>query len=388
MDAGNDGTLSVSNSTINLQGSSTITVNGSNDTLVGGNSDTFNIYGSDNSVSASNSTVNFPDGDSGDSVSGDDDGGTGWTQGHGTGGPGTGGPGTGGPGSGSGSGSGFAGSKLKVAHTLGVQLSKAKFDFDSGKTRNSGAFAHGEAEVRQAIAHEEKNEVLNGGKWNTQTVTWSMADPSGASAAQKSAYEAAAQQALSAWSLATGLEFEEISNPSHADIQFTWGDLDTQDTGRVGNTVYSEKNGQMQAGVSITLEDPAQDRLADDSSGQLTYAGTQATLQQVLEHEIGHALGFADNDNPKSIMDYYLGEQNLTLSGADVAAATALYGSGGSGMTGTASSHSAIQLDVQFQKTLQASASFGGNDSAASAIETVRPIALQQHEPTLAASHR
>ena len=39
-----------------------------------------------------------------------------------------------------------------------------------------------------------------------------------------------------------------------------------------------------------------------DGGGQLTEAGTHATFSQTLVHEIGPALGFADNADPNSIM--------------------------------------------------------------------------------------
>jgi hypothetical protein len=45
-----------------------------------------------------------------------------------------------------------------------------------------------------------------------------------------------------------------------------------------------------------------------------------------LLHEIGHALGFADDANSNSILSYYLGADNRTLSAADLAGAQELYG--------------------------------------------------------------
>ena len=77
--------------------------------------------------------------------------------------------------------------------------------------------------------------------------------------------------------------------------------------------------------VIVSLENPLQDALQANSAGDVTYAGTQATLYQDMLHEIGHAIGLGDNDNPNSIMSYYLNGANQNLSAADIAAAQQLY---------------------------------------------------------------
>jgi hypothetical protein len=70
-----------------------------------------------------------------------------------------------------------------------------------------------------------------------------------------------------------------------------------------------------------------QDALVTGADGQLTYAGTQADFSQVLVHEIGHALGLADNTDPNSIMDYALGTNNRTLDASDLMEIQELYSS-------------------------------------------------------------
>jgi predicted Zn-dependent protease len=245
----------------------------------------------------------------------------------------------------------------------------------------------GFSEIQQAITADDQSAVLNGGKWETESVTWSLAMPAGTTPAESTAYEAAAQQAFSTWSMATGLQFQEVSNSSQADIELGWGNLDTQETGLVGLTNDSILNGQMQPGVTITLENPSQDTLSAGAGGNLTYAGTEATLMQVMEHEIGHALGFADTDNPTSIMSYYLGSENSTLSDMDIAAARTLYDYSGPDHSGTSSSE-AIQLSAQWQKLAQAAASFGTKHPfAAGTSGTGIFVPSQHHEMTLTAGH-
>ncbi len=318
---GTGDTINASGDQVSFGNSSSATITGSGDTISGGSNDTLHVDGQNDSVSTSDSTVDFPDGHSGDTVTGPGDGGTGWPLPPPPPPPPTDTGGT------SSSSSGFAGNRPKVAHTLGIGPGKkAQFDFTSGKGSSTADFPRGVAKVQQVIASDDQSEALNGGKWDTTTVTWSLADIAGAGAAAGGAYQAAVEQAFSAWSLATGLQFEEVSGSTPSDIQIGESDFDTQDTGRVGNTVFSVKNGQFEPGVSIKLESPAQDPLAANAAGQLAYDGTSATLTQVLEHEIGHALGFSDNDNPTSIMDYYLSGQNQTLSAMDTAAARSLYG--------------------------------------------------------------
>jgi len=187
-----------------------------------------------------------------------------------------------------------------------------------------------------------------------------LTDPKGANAAEDRAYETAAEQAFSEWSLATGLQFKETSNSSEADIKIGFGDLNTPSTALVGFTTYTDPNGQMQS-ATISLEDPAQDALLPGANSQLTYAGTQATLNQVMEHEIGHALGLADNGISNSIMDYYLGSDNQTLSNGDIEAAQSLYGVGAS----------ATAVEATSQKLVHAMAAFGGNSSHGAVISSL-----------------
>jgi hypothetical protein len=84
--------------------------------------------------------------------------------------------------------------------------------------------------------------------------------------------------------------------------------------------------GQIQGGATIRLEDPSQDALIAGQNGQLTYAGNGAQFEQVMLHEIGHALGLADDSDPHSIMYYAMTPQNRTLDSTDRAGIEQLYG--------------------------------------------------------------
>lgn len=98
----------------------------------------------------------------------------------------------------------------------------------------------------------------------------------------------------------------------------------------------------MSAGTVIELENPTQDALTG-TGDQQTWAGSDATLYQTLLHEIGHALGLADNADPNSVMNYDLTSSNQQLDSTDVQAIQALYGSP------SASAASSAQVEALIQ---------------------------------------
>jgi len=114
----------------------------------------------------------------------------------------------------------------------------------------------------------------------------------------------------------------------------------------------------------VQLESPGQAALTTDASGQLTYASTGASFEQVALHEIGHALGLADNDTAGSIMNMVLGTSNPTLDAADIADIQALY-SGSTASTSSSGSGIDTQSTAQLHQLLQAMASFDAGDGAA-----------------------
>jgi hypothetical protein len=201
--------------------------------------------------------------------------------------------------------------------------------------------------------------VLEGAKWNSQVITWSIADsPSTASTPfsnyMSTAYETAIQDAFNTWSAATGITFEELPDSAQSDIRIGWGEFNTAITGKVGDTTYETNNARFLPGVTIRLEDPVQDALVAGADGQLTYAGTQADFSQALVHEIGHALGLADNTDPNSVMCYALGTNNRGLDSTDLAGIQTLYESGPKGAPASSPVNTGLDQLVQAMATFEA----------------------------------
>jgi hypothetical protein len=217
-------------------------------------------------------------------------------------------------------------------------------------------------------------------KWSAKTVTWSLADMAGASGSPFSSYmgpqyAALVQKAFATWGAASGITFQEVADSSQSDIRIGWGDFSTSSSGVVGYTSYQYQNGQMQPNVIIRLEDPSKNSLVGASgvgsamtpSSALTYSGTQANLYQVLMHEIGHALGLADNGDSNSVMYFQAqGASNSTLDGNDIAGMQALYGTGPSTLSFASDPSSQAAMNSTIQQMNQAVAFFHSEQSAAS----------------------
>lgn len=250
---------------------------------------------------------------------------------------------------------GFAGNKSDIRAAINNHTDYlAQYDLSQGNTAGAAEADAAFQPLRTILSLDSNATVLEGAKWNSNVITWDI----GNSALGSAAYQRDIQAAFDAWSTATGLTFEEVSGSTPADIHLNFADLDTKDSAVVGFTSYKATNGQMQA-ASIALENPTLNALVKGEHGQLTYSGTNATLTQVLEHEIGHALGLGDNNNPNSIMDYYLGSQNRTLSTQDSTAAQSLYGTTVSPTT-----------ETSLHQLIQAMASFGADTGAALSTNT------------------
>nr|WP_241022450.1 matrixin family metalloprotease [Burkholderia sp. Se-20373] len=201
-----------------------------------------------------------------------------------------------------------------------------------------------------------------------RTVTWSLDSANGAFSSTEAQ---AVKSAFSTWAAASGLKFEEVETSSTADIRLGWANLDTAQTGAVGFTLYQADHGVFAPGVRIQLESPNQNALTSGEDGQLTYAGTDATFEQVVLHEIGHALGLADSADFHSIMNYDLTAGNRTLDATDVHAIRGVYSA-------------PSQTDKQVASLIQAMSSFGAPQGAGQVMLT--PDAAGQPNPVLASN--
>ena len=370
-------TLSGSNSTITVQGNGDqLLATGTNDKIIDNRADGTSFVDSWNSTGAETSTIY-----SGKNGTGSIIGGNGYS------GSGTGAALPGGYGYfGSGGGYGFAGSQSKVTTAVGSNIgSIAQYDLAQG---NTTAAAIAEAALLQAngIATSTPtagtgSAVLEGAKWDQQVVTWSLADSQGTNAApfsgyMDSSYESTVQEAFNAWAAADpGITFKEVSDSSQSDIRLGFGNFNTTTSGVVGYTSYQSSNGQMSPDAIVRIEDPTQNALVTGANGQQTYAGTDATLLQVLEHEIGHTLGFADNTDSNSIMYYELTSSNQSLDSTDLNGMSSLYGSG---------SNASASSSTSVNQLIQAMATF--NTGSGAATTSLVPAALLANSMTLAPS--
>ncbi|NYE27416.1 putative Zn-dependent protease [Rhodanobacter sp. K2T2] len=363
--SGQNDTIYQSNATIDITGNDTTTIDGSNDKIVGGSGDKFTITGTDDDVSATDSSVAFDGTNTGDDVVGASDTGSNWAAPDPDDGSGDGGYG-GYSGGGDGGGDGGYG-----------------YGFVKWKGRSPDA-----AKVAK-YAGASQGSVYEQASWADKTVTWSFAQ--GNQAAQSSdpfsSYinapkeEAAVEEAFQAWAKASGLNFVEVPDSAASDIRVGFGDLNTSTSNVIGLTNYTSTNGQLNAGAVVRLEDPSQTALVAGSNGQLVYGSTDASLEQVALHEIGHALGLADNGNADSVMDYLLSSSNQSLSATDVAGIQSLYGSGSSS---SPPSSSMLGVNNQLHQLVQAMASFDAGDGAWESSDPLVPA--MHHTASLAAT--
>ena len=221
------------------------------------------------------------------------------------------------------------------ARIAAAEISPLSHNPAAGSTQNLALLSPpaGAASPLPANENSAGTARFEGAKWNSGSViTWSIADRPGTadspfSGYMGSRYEALVQQGFQAWAAASGLTFEEVADSSQSDIRLGWGNFDTSSTRVVGYTAFEMQSGQLQPNVIVRLEDPSQDSLVAGTGNAPIYSGTDANLGQVILHEIGHALGLADNRDPNSVMYYEATGSNNTLDGNDVAGIQTLYGS-------------------------------------------------------------
>jgi predicted Zn-dependent protease len=369
-------TLSGDNSSVVVQGNKdNFAVTGTNDRIIDDRADGTSVLYDWNGSGGETETVYSGADDTGGII-----GGYGYT---GTG-PGADLPGSYG-GGGYGGGYGFAGAQSLVSSGVGANIGAiAQYDLNHG---NLSAAASAESAQQQAASiatlaptSGTGSAVLEGAKWDQQVITWSLADSAGTQAALFSGYmgsaeESVVQAAFNTWASATpGVTFEEVADSAQSDIRVGFGDFNTATTGVVGYTSYQADAGQIAPDAIVRVEDTAQDALVTAADGQLTYSGSGASLSQVLLHEIGHALGLADNADQNSVMNYQLTSTNKTLDSTDFSGIGSLYRSA----VPVASSGSGVSQLIQAMSTF--------NADAGVADTTLLPPTLANNNVTLSAS--
>jgi hypothetical protein len=283
---------------------------------------------------------------------------------------------------GSGGGYGFAGDPSVVTAAVGTDIgvvAQSEIGQENMSAARAAESARQQAYVVSTSAAGTGAAVLEGTKWDQQVVTWSLADNSGNGAApfssyMDSSYESAVQDAFKAWAAeAPGVTFEEVSDSPQSDIRIGFGCFHTSTSGVIGYTSYQASGGQMASDAIVRLEDPTEAPLITGSDGEQTYTGTDATLEQVLQHEIGHALGLADNSDVNSIMNYGLTSSNRSLDNTDSYGIGLLYG--------TAMNASAFST-TSVSQLIQAMATFNTDPGAA---DTLSMTALMEPSSTILA---
>jgi len=328
---GSGNVVTASNVTVYASDNEQLTIDGNNDVVVGGTNDSFTVDGTDDGLSATDSEVTFDGTNAGDGLSGDGDS---WTD------PdlGTGGDGDLDPGGDGGDG-----------YSYGYGLTKYK-----GKSPSA----------EQVAATEHSDNMYEGAAWADKTITWSFAEATGSfsDAITSKSEQIAIEQAFKSWAKASGLKFEEVAAGTSADIDVGFSDLTTASTNTIGLTKYTSQGGSLNRGVQIELEDPDQVPLTTNANGNLAYASTDTTFEQVALHEIGHALGLADNDVAGSIMNAVLGSNNQMLDAADIENVQRLYGN--TLLSDHSSPASYAQSVAQLHQLVQAMSTFDVSEVA------------------------
>ena len=183
--------------------------------------------------------------------------------------------------------------------------------------------------------------AFEGPKWQPGPITWSFAEFNYSiddaqdkfSASMSAFYQTLVIRAVNEWSSVSGLIFTQVLDSQNvntpADIRIGFGDLDSVQTGTIGET-ETQSTRFFSADEIVRLEDPAQLALNDAGGdafpgSNLTYAGTASTFYQVVLHEIGHALGLAHSTDPSAVMFKTATPDNRDLNATDVAGIRALY---------------------------------------------------------------
>ena len=161
--------------------------------------------------------------------------------------------------------------------------------------------------------------ALEGPKWATPIVTWAFAPAGGMfSSGVTGDFQSLVLAAFARWDDLINIGFQQVSTPAVANILVGFSDFGST-SAQVGETDYGylPTAGTFVSGVKIRIEDPTE-RPAPVVNGTPQYQGTQATVEQVLLHEIGHAIGLAHDDSPAALMYGQASSQNRDIAQSDM----------------------------------------------------------------------
>ena len=179
--------------------------------------------------------------------------------------------------------------------------------------------------------------ALEGPRWTTPVVTWSLAAAGGVfTDSIAPAYQALVQQAVARWDDVAGITLQQVADSASADIRIGFGKFGAG-AGEIGETDYSYYTGAPATfvpGVTVRAEDPMEHGL-DAATGTAIYTGTQTAMYQVILHEVGHALGLNHSTDANAIMYPSAGAANRDLDASDIAGIQSLYGAPDFAMTDT-----------------------------------------------------
>jgi predicted Zn-dependent protease len=179
------------------------------------------------------------------------------------------------------------------------------------------------------------SDPLEGPRWPSNVVTYSFAGANlTGQPAQFSSfvtdptYQAVVEHAAAAWSAVSGVQLLLVADSASVDIRVGFLTLNPAQTNVIGSTSWFASGQHFLPGTIVSAEDPAQDALIPLAGGDFQYAGYATSLQQVVEHEFGHALGLGDNPaDPNAVMNPTSGpNNNAGPDQSDIQAIQSLYG--------------------------------------------------------------
>jgi predicted Zn-dependent protease len=173
---------------------------------------------------------------------------------------------------------------------------------------------------------------LLGIKWLSSRITWAFAKlgtvQHGLGTVTRAVSDPSQQAEIIAgveeWAKVSGVQLQEVEDPSKADIKIGYGDppnLIGEDT-----WYYNPSNNTFIDDL-VLLKDPAIMPLSMGGSGHLSY-DDGVELKQLATHEFGVGLGLGEGDGSdmNSVMNHSLTSLNRVPDPADVMAIDSLYG--------------------------------------------------------------